>query len=193
MALTLSTMTSIGSPLPSFSLKDTEGNTISSDDFSSEKLILIMFICNHCPYVKHIRPELTRIGADFHKNGIGVIAINSNDWGTHPEDSPEMMIVEKQEHNYNFPYLIDETQSVATEFQAACTPDFFLYDQDRKLCYRGRLDDSSPGNNTPLTGVELRQAIELSLKDQQVPVNMQKPSIGCNIKWRPGKEPAYNK
>jgi len=142
-----------------------------------------MFICNHCPYVKHIRKELANLTAEFQEKGIAVFGINSNDIKNYPEDSPEKMVLEKRSAHYTFPYLFDESQEVARSYQAACTPDFFLFDRSGKLVYRGQFDDSRPGNQIPVTGKDLRQAMEQVLKGL-LPQSDQRPSIGCNIKWK---------
>lgn len=149
-----------------------------------------MFICNHCPYVKHVRGELAKIGREYQAKDVAVIAINSNDATKYPADSPEKMKQESQEAGYTFPYLFDETQEIAKTYRAACTPDFFLFDGKQKLVYRGQLDDSRPGNNVPVTGKDLRAALEAVLSGQPVSPK-QTPSMGCNIKWKPGNEPAY--
>ena len=149
-----------------------------------------MFICNHCPFVKHIRTELAQIGDEYGARGVAVVAINSNDVEKYPDDGPDQMRQEAMEQGYNFPYLLDADQSVAKAYRAACTPDFYLFDADRKLVYRGQLDSSRPGNNVPVDGGDLRAALEATLDDRAVDAN-QVPSIGCNIKWRPGNEPDY--
>lgn len=190
MAKTASTMLELGSEAPDFTLPDTEGNTVSPEDFSDKNGLLIIFMCNHCPFVKHVRDELVRIGNEYIPKGIGIIAISSNNVETHPDDSPEKMAEEAKKFGYPFPYLYDQTQEVAKAYRAACTPDFFLFNRDRKLVYRGQLDDSRPGNDDPVNGKDLRAAMDAVLNDEPVPED-QKPSIGCNIKWKPGNEPAY--
>lgn len=190
MSLTPSTMLSLGTPAPKFSLPDTDGKWVSLDDFKNNKALLVMFICNHCPYVKHVQKELASLCKEYQAKGVGVVAINSNDIQTHPEDSPENMALEKSAAGYTFPYLFDETQSVAKQYQAACTPDFYVFDAERKLVYRGQMDDSRPKGNRPNNGADLRAALDSVLIDRPVP-SEQRPSMGCNIKWREGNEPAY--
>ncbi len=199
MVLTPSTMLPLGSPAPGFSLPDTEGKTVSLDDFKDAKAVLVMFICNHCPYVIHVADELARLGRDYQPKGVAVVAIGANDVETHPQDSPEKMKEEKALRGYTFPYLFDATQAVAKAYTAACTPDFFLFDADHKLVYRGQLDDSRPirissGNydsaGNPCDGADLRWALDAVLSGQPVSHD-QKPSMGCNIKWKPGNEPDY--
>ena len=188
MSLTPSTMLPLGTGAPAFSLPDTTGKTVSLADFKEAKALLVMFICNHCPYVKHVKEELARLGADYQPKGVAVVAISSNDVSTHPDDSPEEMAKDAAEFGYPFPYLYDETQDVAKAYSAACTPDFFLFDENKKLVYRGQLDDSRPGNELPVTGKDLREAIDRTLRGDTA-VMQQKPSIGCNIKWKAGNEP----
>jgi len=190
MAATPSVMVSLGTPAPAFSLPDASGRRFALEDFARAPALLVMFLCNHCPYVKHIRAGLAQIGRDLEAAGVAVVAINSNDAGAYPDDSPAMMVRESAEAGYTFPYLYDESQAVAKAYKAACTPDFFLFNRDRKLVYRGQLDDSRPGNGIPVTGGDLRAAIDAVLTGESVPP-LQKPSIGCNIKWKPGHEPAY--
>jgi len=190
MALTPSTMMPLGTVAPDFSLPDTEGRLVSLTDFSGCKALLVMFICNHCPYVKHVASELARIGRDYAGEELGVVAISANDAGSYPADSPARMKEEKAARGYAFPYLYDETQETAKAYRAACTPDFFLFDRERRLVYRGQLDDSRPGNKTPVDGRDLRAAIDAVLAGRELP-REQKPSIGCNIKWKPGHAPDY--
>jgi peroxiredoxin len=186
VARTESTMLELETRAPDFTLTDPRtGKTHSRKDFVNRSL-LVMFICNHCPFVVHVRDKLREVARAFEERGIAVVAINSNDPGTHPADSPEKMKLE----NYSFPYLFDESQSVARDFHAACTPDFFLFDRHHRLVYRGQLDDSRPGNSKPVTGHDLVAAAELLLAGASVPAE-QKPSMGCNIKWKQGNEPAY--
>jgi peroxiredoxin len=182
MAKTLSKMLALGTQAPNFSLPDTDGKTVSLNDFL-KKPILVMFICNHCPFVKHLRNELAQLPKEFEPNTLGIIAINSNDAKAYPEDSPEKMKVEKREAGYTFPYLFDETQNVAKAYDAACTPDFFLFDANHRLVYRGQFDESRPGNQIPATGSDLKAAIKATLAGK-VPPSEQKPSLGCNIKWK---------
>ena len=191
MVLTRSTMMPLGTKAPDFSLPDVvSGKTISLKDFSDKKALLVMFICRHCPYVKHVQEELARIGKDYENKNLGIVAISSNDTETHPDDSPENLKRQAEELSFNFPYCYDESQAVAKAYTAACTPDFFLFDKKRKLVYRGQLDDSRPENFKPVTGKDLRKAIDNLLADKPVSQE-QKPSAGCNIKWKPGNEPDY--
>ena len=183
MAETPSTMVALGTPAPDFHLPDTDGTLVSRDDFANAPALWVMFICNHCPFVKHIRSGLAQFARDYRERGLAVVAINSNDTVAYPADSPENMAKEKQAAGYLFPYLFDETQQVAKAFDAACTPDFFLYDRGRRLAYRGQFDDSRPSNGRPVTGADLRAAVDALLASKPVPTE-QKPSIGCNIKWR---------
>jgi len=183
MALTPSNMVELGSPAPDFTLPDTiTGTEMSLSDFKSDAT-LMMFICNHCPYVKHVREELVRISNDYLQRGVLIAAISSNDVEQYPEDSPDLMKKEALDWKYPFPYLYDETQSVAKNYAAACTPDFFLYDRNFTLVYRGQLDDSRPGNEIPLTGKDLRNALDQVLNGFPV-AEEQIPSVGCNIKWK---------
>ncbi|TVS01804.1 MAG: thioredoxin family protein [Phycisphaerales bacterium] len=187
MAATPSNMSPLGSPCPDFSLPDTvSGETVSRDDYKGRPL-LVMFICNHCPFVKHIRSELALLGRDY-GGKLGIVAISSNDIENYPDDAPDKMKIEAAEAGYAFPYLFDESQKVAHAFKAACTPDFFLYDADHKLAYRGQLDDSRPKSSEPVTGRDLRAAIKAVLEGR-MPNEHQTPSMGCNIKWKKGNEP----
>ncbi|HSR54442.1 MAG TPA: thioredoxin family protein [Acidobacteriota bacterium] len=191
MVKTPSTMLELGTPAPDFELPDTQGKLVSRDSFADRKGLLVMFICNHCPFVKHIRQGLAQFAREYSEKGLGIVAINSNDVESHPGDRPEKMKEEKESMGYVFPYLFDASQMVAKAYKAACTPDFFLFDHDRKLVYRGQFDDSRPGmDDVPVTGQDLRLAADAVLSGQSVPQD-QKPSIGCNIKWRPGMEPEY--
>ncbi|MFA6241838.1 MAG: thioredoxin family protein [Candidatus Hydrogenedentales bacterium] len=184
MSLTPSTMIPLGTPAPDFSLPDTvTGKTVSLNDFKDSKALLVMFVCNHCPYVKHVAAELARIGRDYAGKSVGIVAISSNNVKTHPQDGPDKMALEAKAQGYTFPYLYDESQAVARAYSAACTPDFFLFDGTHKLVYRGQLDDSRPGGNTPVTGADLRAAIDAVLAGKQVSAQ-QRPSVGCNIKWK---------
>jgi peroxiredoxin len=189
MAMTPSTMLSLGTPAPAFNLPDTTGKMISLADFRG-KPVLVMFICNHCPFVKHISAQLSQLGRDYQNRGVGIVAINANDVANYPDDSPVKMKEEVKKTGYTFPYLYDESQAVAKAYRAACTPDFFLFDTEHRLVYRGQLDDSRPGNALPVTGKDLRAALDAVLSGKDVPPD-QKPSIGCNIKWKTGHEPAY--
>lgn len=186
MALTPSTMLPLGTAAPDFRLPDTEGRMIELDDFDGAPALLVAFICNHCPYVKHVRGELAALASEYQQMGVAIVGINSNDAENYPDDSPAMMVREKAEVGYRFPYLYDESQAVARAYQAACTPDFFLFDRDRKLVYRGQLDGSRPGNGVPVTGQDLRAALDAVLAGRPVAVE-QRPSLGCNIKWKPGR------
>jgi peroxiredoxin len=190
MALTPSTMLPLGTPAPDFRLPDTDGRPVSLDDFREAPALLVGFICNHCPYVKHIRHELAGLAEEYQRKGVAVVGINSNDADNYPDDRPEMMVREKAEVGYTFPYLYDETQAVARAYQAACTPDFYVFDKDRKLVYRGQLDGSRPGNAIPVTGNDLRAALDAVLDGRPVGDD-QRPSMGCNIKWRRGNEPEW--
>lgn len=191
MAATPSTMLALGTPAPDFRLPDTvSGRTIGLDDVAGEHGTLVMFVCNHCPYVKHVRDELARIGDEFPPRGIGVVAISANDAGRYPQDGPEAMRAEAQAAGYAFPYLYDESQRTARAYQASCTPDFFLFGADRRLAYRGQLDASRPGNGVPVTGEDLRRAMVSLVEGRPVPME-QTPSIGCNIKWKPGNAPEH--
>lgn len=184
MALTESTMLELGTAAPDFALTDVvSGKTVRRDDFKGNKALLVMFICTHCPYVKHIEKTLGKLGADYAGKSLGIVAISSNDVTTHPADSPEGLKQQAQTYGFLFPYLYDETQAVARAYKAACTPDFFLFDSDLKLVYRGQYDSSRPGNGLPVTGEDLRAAIDTVLAGKPVPAD-QRPSIGCNIKWK---------
>jgi peroxiredoxin len=190
MAKTPSTMLPLGTIAPDFRLPDTNGKLVSLGDYTGQSALLVMFICNHCPFVKHIRSELAAIGRDYPKNKVGIIAISSNDAQLYPDDGPAKMIEETRTAGYDFPYLYDESQAVAQAYRAACTPDFFLFDRYHRLVYRGQLDDSRPSNGIPVTGSDLRSALDALVSGRPVSAS-QKPSIGCNIKWKPGNEPDY--
>jgi peroxiredoxin len=191
MVKTLSTMLDLGTPAPEFELPDVvSGQTISLDTFSGKKALLVMFICRHCPFVKHIQLELARIGRDYREKDIGIVAISSNDAESFPDDAPSSLKEMAAELGFAFPYCYDESQEVALAYEAACTPDFYLFDSTRALVYRGQLDDSRPGNGVPVNGRDLRAAIDAVLNDRPVAKD-QRPSIGCNIKWKSGKAPAY--
>jgi peroxiredoxin len=190
MPETPSTMLDLGTPLPPFTLPDFNGRMVSDADFSGRRGLLVAFICKHCPYVKHIRPEFARFAREYEAKGLDVVAIASNDAKAFPEDGPEGMKQEAAEAGYTFPYLFDEQQQVAQAFRAACTPDFFLFDRDRRLVYRGQFDDSRPKNNVPVSGADLRAAADAVLAGRPAPA-AQKPSIGCNIKWSPNNAPEY--
>jgi peroxiredoxin len=190
MVLTPSTMLPLGTNAPEFSLPNVDGRNVSLGDFKGAPAVLVIFMCNHCPYVKHVAEGLAELARDYQPKRVAVVGISSNYVGTHPADSPEQMVREVEERGYTFPYLYDETQEVAKAYRAACTPDFFLFDKDQKLVYRGQLDDSRPGNEKPVTGADLRAALDAVLAGRAVSPN-QKSSIGCNIKWKPGGEPDY--
>jgi peroxiredoxin len=184
-------MPELGTQAPEFSLPDVvSGQTVSLDSFAGERALLVMFICRHCPYVKHVQEELARLGRDYEGRGLGMVAISSNDAGEHPEDAPESLREMAGELGFNFPFLYDESQEVAKAYTAACTPDFFLFDGERRLVYRGQLDDSRPQSGRPVTGRDLRAALDAVLEGQPVSPE-QMPSLGCNIKWKAGNEPAY--
>ena len=184
MAVTESTMLDLGTTAPDFALTDVvTGKTVRLDDYRGQKALLVMFICTHCPYVKHIEKSLGTLGADYASRGLGIVAISSNDVTTHPADGPDGLKQQAQANGFVFPYLYDESQDVAHAYKAACTPDFFLFDQNFKLVYRGQYDSSRPGNGIPVTGEDLRAAIDLVLDGKPVPAD-QRPSIGCNIKWK---------
>lgn len=184
-----STMLPLGTVAPDFRLPDTNGKTVSLAD-SKGKPLVVMFICNHCPYVKHIRSGLAQLARDYQPRGAAIVGISANDAANYPQDSPKEMAKEAKEAGYLFPYLYDETQSVAKAYRAACTPDFYLFDRGHRLVYRGQFDDSRPGNGMPVTGKDLRGALDAVLAGKAAPAN-QKASIGCNIKWKPGGEPDY--
>ena len=192
MPETHSTMIDIGTPLPSFSLPDFNGKTVSDADFAGSKALLVAFICNHCPFVRHIRQEFARFAKEYQAKGLRVVAIASNDTKEFPEDGPAGMKEEATEVGYTFPYLFDEKQRVAQAFHAACTPDLFLFDGAGRLAYRGQFDGSRPKSDVPVTGADLRAAADAVLAGRPAPA-MQKPSMGCNIKWSPGNAPEYFK
>jgi thiol-disulfide isomerase/thioredoxin len=191
MALTASTMLSLGTQAPDFQLPDVvSGQTISLSTFADKKALLVMFICRHCPFVKHIKEELAQLGKDYINKGLGIVAISTNDAKNYPDDAPELLKAMAIELDFNFPFCYDESQETAKAYTAACTPDFFLFDAKQQLVYRGQLDESRPSNGKPVTGADLRAAIDAVLADKPV-AGEQKPSIGCNIKWKPGNEPTY--
>jgi thiol-disulfide isomerase/thioredoxin len=190
MVATPSVMLELGTPAPEFELPDVvSGETVSLETFSGKSGLLVMFISRHCPFVQHVKQELARLGKDY-AGKVGIVAISSNDVVNYPDDSPARLKQMANETGFVFPICYDETQKVAQSFSAACTPDFFLFDHDRKLAYRGQLDDSRPGNGKPVTGQDLRSALDAVAAGRPVTVD-QKPSIGCNIKWRLGNEPPY--
>ena len=190
MVKTASTMLPLGTPAPDFSLLNVDSKTVSLADFADAKALVVIFMCNHCPFVKHLAPALAEFGRECQAKGVAVVAISSNDVANYPDDSPEQMVHEAENRGYTFPYLYDEDQSVSLAYKAACTPDFFVFDADKKLAYRGQFDASRPGNDVPVTGEDLRKAVDAVLAGQPVP-EPQMPSIGCNIKWIAGKEPEY--
>ena len=191
MSLTPSTMLALGTKAPNFQLPDVvSGQTISPDSFAGKKGLLVMFICKHCPFVKHVQAELSKIGKDYASSNLGIVAISANNAAQYPDDAPDKLKQMVQEQQFVFPLCYDETQETAKAYTAACTPDFFLFDSDQQLVYRGQLDDSRPSNGQPVTGKDLRGAIDGILADKPVDPD-QKPSIGCNIKWKPGNEPPY--
>lgn len=184
MALTESTMLELGTIAPDFALTDVvSGKTVRREDFKGKKALLVLFICTHCPYVKHIEKGIAALGRDYKDSQLGIVAISSNDAANFPDDSPEGLKKQAQNLGFAFPYLYDETQEVGHAYHAACTPDIYLFDADFKLVYRGQFDGSRPGSEVPVTGSDLRKAIEQVLADQPVPTD-QRPSIGCNIKWK---------
>lgn len=188
MAKTLSYMLPLGTEAPEFQLPDVNGKLYSLKDYENTPALLVAFICCHCPYVKHVMERFARVCNDFVAKGGAVVAINSNDLVHYPQDGPEFMARDSKNYGFNFPYLLDETQETAKAYKAVCTPDFFLFDRKRKLAYRGQMDDSRPENNNPVTGADLEAAMNALLKDQPVSAD-QKPSLGCNIKWKPGNSP----
>jgi peroxiredoxin len=188
MAAVPSTMLPLGTPLPDFTLPDTGGATVRSRDLGTGKGVLVMFLCNHCPYVKHLREGLADFGREYGARGLGIAAVMSNDVERYPADAPDQMAREREEAGWVFPYLYDETQEVAKAFRAACTPDFFLFGADGKLAYRGEFDGSRPGNGVPVTGAALRAAADAVLEGR-APEGEERPSVGCSIKWRPGNAP----
>jgi len=190
MARTPSTMLALGTQAPDFSLPDTEGKTVSLADLAGAPGLLVAFICNHCPFVIHLREALAELGKEAQERGLKVVAISSNDVENYPQDSPELMAEEKVTAGYTFPYLYDESQEVAKAYEAACTPDFYLFDGDQRLVYRGQFDASRPGNDEPINGADLRAAIDALLAGDG-PAENQLPSLGCNIKWKAGNAPAY--
>lgn len=185
-----STMLPLGTPAPAFRLPNPSGVNVALADFKGAPALLVVFMCNHCPYVRHLREGLAQLARDYQPKAVAVVGINSNDVANYPADSPAKMAQEAAAAGYVFPYLYDETQAVAKAYKAACTPDFFLFDKDQRLAYRGQFDDSRPGNGIPVTGKDIRTALDALLAGRPAPAN-QKPSIGCNIKWKPGNAPDY--
>lgn len=191
MAVTPSTMQALGMPAPYFSLPDVvTGKTIRIDDFRQRKALVVMFLCQHCPYVKHIEHEIAKMARDYQRGDTAFIAISSNDADHYPDDAPAKLAEMAERLGFYFPFCYDETQEIAKLYGAACTPDFFLHDSAQRLVYRGQFDPSRPGNAEPVTGRDLRSALEAVLSGE-TPAAEQRPSIGCNIKWKPGKEPLY--
>jgi peroxiredoxin len=190
MVRTPSTMLPLGTQAPSFRLVNVDGRDVSLDDFREAPALLVIFMCNHCPFVIHVADELARLTAEYMARGVAVVGINSNDASQYPADSPERMVAEAEHRGYQFPYLYDETQEVAHAYRAACTPDFFLFDNQRRLFYRGQMDGSRPQSGVPVTGRDLRLALDAVLAGEGPPAE-QHPSLGCNIKWKTGNEPEY--
>jgi len=191
MARTASTMLPLGTKAPEFQLPDVvSGETISLDRFAGKQGLVVIFLCRHCPFVKHVQGELAKLGRDYQDADLGIVAISANDAANYPDDAPEKLKEMAKELGLTFPLCYDESQETAKAYTAACTPDFFVFDRDRKLVYRGQFDDSRPGNDKPVTGKDLRSAIDAVLAQSPISEE-QKPSIGCNIKWKPGNEPAY--
>jgi len=190
MARTPSTMLELGTPAPAFRLPDFDGRMHALDDFSARPALLVVFMCEHCPFVRHVRGALAAFAREYAPRGLGMVAINSNDLEAYPQDGPDAMRRESAELDYVFPYLVDATQAVAKAYRAACTPDIFLFDGDRRLVYRGQFDGSRPGNGVPVTGADLRAAVDALLAGRPVPPE-QRPSVGCNIKWKAGNAPDY--
>jgi peroxiredoxin len=190
MVKTASTMLTLGTTAPDFSLPDPSGKIVSLAEFADSPVLLVAFICNHCPFVKHVADGLSKLVKEYQGRGVAAVGVNSNDAAGYPDDAPAKMAEEIQHRGYTFPYLCDATQEVAKAYHAACTPDFFVFDRQRKLVYRGQLDSSRPGNGIPVSGSDLRAALDAALAGR-APQADQKPSIGCNIKWKPGNEPEY--
>jgi peroxiredoxin len=191
MARTASTMLELGTSAPDFQLPDVvSGETIALSTFAGKKALLVIFLCEHCPFVKHVQEELANLGKDYVSQNVGIVAISSNDVEKYPDDAPDRLKAMAKNLGFSFPVCYDESQAIAKAYTAACTPDFFLFDSGFKLAYRGQLDDSRPGNDKPVTGQDLRAAIEALLADEAIEAD-QKPSIGCNIKWKPGNAPDY--
>jgi len=192
MARTESTMLELGTPAPDFSLPaPVNGKTYSLASFTGNQALLVIFMCNHCPYVLHIHQQLNDLIREYQPKGLAAVAINSNDIENYPDDSPEKMITLSKKMGYCFPYLFDEDQSIAKAYKAACTPDFFLFDSNMKLAYRGQFDDSRPRNDAAITGADMRAAFDAVLSSESIPEANQKPSMGCNIKWQQGNAPDY--
>jgi len=190
MVATNSAMLALGTKAPDFTLPDTNGKSVSLRDFRGASALVVVFMCNHCPYVKHVRGALAQLARDYQPRNVAIVGINSNDVEHYPADSPAKMAEESKSAGYTFPYLFDDTQAVAKAYRAACTPDFYVFDREHRLVYRGQLDDSRPGNAIPPTGRDVRAALDAVLAGKPVS-GAQKPSLGCNIKWKPGNEPDY--
>jgi len=190
MARTESTMLPLGTKAPDFSLVNIDGKTVSLANFQGAPALLVIFLCNHCPYVKHVADGLAQLAREYQAKGVAVVGISSNDVAAFPADSPEQMVQEAEQRGYTFPYLYDETQQVAQAYRAACTPDFYVFDKDQRLVYRGQMDSSRPESGIPVTGEDLRAALDAVLAGRTVSES-QRPSLGCNIKWAPGNEPEY--
>ena len=190
MVMTASTMLPLGTEAPDFALPDAEGNFVSLSDLEGARALVVVFMCNHCPFVKHVVDGFVRLVQDYQPRGVAFVGINANDVTEFPEDRPEMMARFARERDFTFPYLYDATQDVAKRYRAACTPDFFVFDEHRRLVYRGQMDDSRPGSPVPVTGADLRAALDAVLAGEPVPEE-QRPSMGCNIKWKAGNEPDY--
>jgi peroxiredoxin len=190
MVSTPSTMVPLGTEAPPFRLPNVDGRMVSIEDFKDAPALLVVFMCNHCPYVKHILPHFVGLAKEYQQRGVAIVGINSNDVSSYPDDAPDKMAEVSRSMGFTFPYLFDESQEVARAYGAACTPDFYLFDRSRRLVYRGQMDDSRPGNGRPVTGADLRAAMDAVLAGRPVSAD-QKPSVGCNIKWKPGNEPDY--
>jgi len=190
MVRTPSTMLPLGTPAPDFCLMNVDGREVRLADFADAPALLVVFMCNHCPFVMHVADALSALAREYMAQGVAVVGINSNDVASHPADSPERMVAEAEDRGYAFPYLYDETQEVAKAYRAACTPDFFVFDRNKRLAYRGQMDDSRPDSGIPITGNDLRRALDAVLAGEDPPAN-QRASLGCNIKWKPGNEPDY--
>jgi len=191
MSATPSTMLELGTEAPDFNLPDVvTGDQVSISDFEESETLLVIFMCNHCPYVKNIKEGLVELADDYSEEELAIVAISSNDVENYPQDAPEKMAEDAEHFGYPFPYLYDESQEVAKAYKAACTPDIYLFDENRELVYRGQFDESRPGNDKPVTGDDLREAIDLLLEEGEI-MEDQIPSMGCNIKWKPGNEPDY--
>jgi len=190
MVMTASIMLPLGTEAPDFTLPDANGNPVSLSDFAGARALVVVFMCNHCPFVKHVIDGLVGLAKEYQPEGIAFVGVNSNDVDSYPDDRPERMAQFAREKGFSFPYLFDATQDVAKSYHAACTPDFFVFDEDRRLIYRGQMDDSRPGSDIPVTGADLRTVLEAVLEGEPVPEE-QRPSMGCNIKWKAGNEPDY--